>query len=334
MPKDVRTMNISPKVWKDGEFIDWDDARIHVMSHVVNYGSSVFEGIRCYNTVKGSAVFRLTEHMQRLVNSAKIYRMDFPYNRQTLCDATVELIRKSGLNECYIRPIVFRGLDEDKPAFGVNPFPNPINVYIATWQWGKYLGEEAIEAGIDVCVSSWTRITSNSLPAMAKAGANYMNSQLIKMEALLGGYSEGIALDDRGMVSEGSGENIFLVNNGKLYTPPLGASVLPGITRDSVIQIARDMGIEVVEMSVQRAALYLADEVFLTGTAAEITPIRSIDKITVGPGRRGEITKALQERFFDIILAKHPTPDGADWLTFVGQAEQTVEKKTAVALAD
>jgi len=327
-------MNISPKVWKDGEFIDWDDARIHVMSHVVNYGSSVFEGIRCYNTVKGSAVFRLTEHMQRLVNSAKIYRMDFPYDRQELCDATVELIRKSGLNECYIRPIVFRGLDEDKPAFGVNPFPNPINVYIATWQWGKYLGEEAIEAGIDVCVSSWTRITSNSLPAMAKAGANYMNSQLIKMEALLGGYSEGIALDDRGMVSEGSGENIFLVNNGKLYTPPLGASVLPGITRDSVIQIARDMGIEVVEMSVQRAALYLADEVFLTGTAAEITPIRSIDKITVGPGRRGEITKALQERFFDIILAKHPTPDGADWLTFVGQAEQTVEKKTAVALAD
>ena len=334
MPKDVRTMNISPKVWKDGEFIDWDDARIHVMSHVVNYGSSVFEGIRCYNTVKGSAVFRLTEHMQRLVNSAKIYRMDFPYDRQELCDATVALIRKSGLNECYIRPIVFRGLDEDKPAFGVNPFPNPINVYIATWQWGKYLGEEAIEAGIDVCVSSWTRITSNSLPAMAKAGANYMNSQLIKMEALLGGYSEGIALDDRGMVSEGSGENIFLVNNGKLYTPPLGASVLPGITRDSVIQIARDMGIEVVEMSVQRAALYLADEVFLTGTAAEITPIRSIDKITVGPGRRGEITKALQERFFDIILAKHPTPDGADWLTFVGQAEQTVEKKTAVALAD
>ena len=327
-------MNISPKVWKDGEFIDWDDARIHVMSHVVNYGSSVFEGIRCYNTVKGSAVFRLTEHMQRLVNSAKIYRMDFPYDRQELCDATVELIRKSGLNECYIRPIVFRGLDEDKPAFGVNPFPNPINVYIATWQWGKYLGEEAIEAGIDVCVSSWTRITSNSLPAMAKAGANYMNSQLIKMEALLGGYSEGIALDDRGMVSEGSGENIFLVNNGKLYTPPLGASVLPGITRDSVIQIARDMGIEVVEMSVQRAALYLADEVFLTGTAAEITPIRSIDKITVGPGRRGEITKALQERFFDIILAKHPTPDGADWLTFVGQPEQTVEKKTAVALAD
>ena len=338
MAKDVSTMKISPKVWKNGEFIDWDDARIHVMSHVVNYGSSVFEGIRCYNTVKGSAVFRLKEHMQRLVNSAKVYRMDFGYSREQLVDATVELIRQSGLKECYIRPIVFRGLDENKPAFGVNPFPNPIDVYIATWEWGKYLGEEAIEAGIDVCVSSWTRITSNSLPAMAKAGANYMNSQLIKMEALLGGYSEGIALDDRGMVSEGSGENIFLVNNGKLYTPPLGASVLPGITRDSVIQIARDMGIEVIEMSVQRAALYLADEVFLTGTAAEITPIRSIDKITVGPGHRGEITKALQERFFDTIYAKHEPPNGADWLTFVGKTAENVEateKKTAaVALAE
>jgi branched-chain amino acid aminotransferase len=329
--KDVSTMKISPKVWKNGEIIDWDDARIHVMSHVVNYGSSVFEGIRCYNTTKGSAVFRLTEHMQRLVNSAKIYRMDTEYTRDQLCDATVELIRASGLDECYIRPIVFRGLDENKPAFGVNPFPNPIDVYIAIWQWGKYLGEEAIEAGIDVCVSSWTRITSNSLPAMAKAGANYMNSQLIKMEALLGGYSEGIALDDRGMVSEGSGENIFLVNNGKLYTPPLGASVLPGITRDSVIQIARNMGIEVVETSVQRSALYLADEVFLTGTAAEITPIRSIDKITVGAGRRGEITAALQDEFFNVILAEKSAPNGADWLTFVGA---TSEKKTAAGVID
>jgi len=321
-------MKISPKVWKNGELIDWDDARIHVMSHVVNYGSSVFEGIRCYKTTKGSAVFRLTEHMQRLINSAKIYRMDFPFDRQALCDASVELIQESGLEECYLRPIVIRGLDESKPAFGVNPFPNPIDVYIATWQWGKYLGEEALETGIDVCVSSWTRITSNSMPAMAKAGANYMNSQLIKMEALLGGYSEGIALDDRGMVSEGSGENIFLVNNGKLYTPPLGASVLPGITRDSVITIARDMGIEVIETTVQRSALYLADEVFLTGTAAEITPIRSIDKITVGAGHRGEITAALQTEFFKVIYAERPAPNGADWLTFVGD---TGEKKTAVA---
>lgn len=321
-------MKIAPRVWKNGEFVEWDDARIHIMSHVIHYGSSVFEGIRCYNTTQGSAVFRLTEHMQRLVNSAKIYRMDSEYTRQEFCDATVELIRRSELDECYIRPIIFRGLDEMKPSFGVNPLNNPIESWIAAWQWGKYLGEEALETGIDVCVSSWTRITSNSLPAMAKAGANYMNSQLIKMEALLGGFSEGIALDDRGMVSEGSGENLFLVNNGKLITPPLGASVLPGITRDSVIQIAREMGIEVIEASVQRAALYLADELFFTGTAAEITPIRSVDRITVGSGRCGEVTKRLQEEFFNIILAKRPAPFGADWLTFV---HDTGEKKTAVA---
>jgi branched-chain amino acid aminotransferase len=326
--KDVKTMKISPKVWKNGELIEWDNARLHVMSHVVNYGSSVFEGIRCYETSKGPAVFRLAEHMQRLVNSAKIYRMDSGYDRDTLCDATVNLIRESELEHCYIRPVILRGLDESNPSFGVNPFPTPIDTYIAAWQWGKYLGEEALETGIDVCVSSWTRITSNSLPAMAKAGANYMNSQLIKMEALLGGYSEGIALDDRGMVSEGSGENIFLVNNGKLITPPLGASVLPGITRDSVIQIARGMGIEVVETSVQRSALYLADEVFLTGTAAEITPIRSIDKITVGAGRRGEMTATLQDEFFKVILAEKPAPNGDPWLTFVTDAG---EKKTAVA---
>jgi branched-chain amino acid aminotransferase len=320
-------MKIAPKVWKNGEFIDWNDARIHVMSHVVNYGSSVFEGIRCYETSKGSAVFRLSEHMQRLINSAKIYRMDSKFTRDQFCDATVELIRDSGLEHCYIRPLIMRGLDEEKPAFGVNPFPNPIDAYIAVWQWGKYLGEEALEAGIDVCVSSWTRITSNSMPAMAKAGANYMNSQLIKMEALLGGYSEGIALDDRGYVSEGSGENIFLVNGGRLITPPLGASILPGITRDSVIQIAREMGIEIVEAQIQRAALYLADELFFTGTAAEITPIRSVDKITVGSGKRGEMTAALQEEFFRILGADRPAPNEQPWLTFINAEE----KKTAGA---
>jgi branched-chain amino acid aminotransferase len=325
---DVSTMKISPKVWKNGEFIDWDDARIHVMSHVVNYGSSVFEGIRCYETSKGSAVFRLTDHMQRLVNSAKIYRMDSPYTRDDFCKATIDLIRMSGLESCYIRPIVFRGLDEKKPAFGVNPFPNPIDSYIAIWQWGKYLGEEALEAGIDVCVSSWTRITSNSMPAMAKAGANYMNSQLIKMEALLGGFSEGIALDDRGYVSEGSGENIFVVYNGRLLTPPLGASILPGITRHSVVQIARELGIEVVETQIQRAALYLADEAFFTGTAAEITPIRSIDRITIGEGKCGPVTKKLQEEFFKVIDATRPAPNGAEWLTFV---DNVAEKKTAAA---
>jgi branched-chain amino acid aminotransferase len=264
--------------------------------------------------------------MQRLVNSAKIYRMDPAYSRDDFSNAAVELIRQSGLESCYLRPVVFRGLDENDPAFGVYPLNNPVESYIAAWQWGKYLGDEAIENGIDVCVSSWTRFNTNALPAMAKAGANYMNSQLIKMEAKLGGFTEGIALDDRGYVSEGSGENIFLVNNGKLITPPLGAAILPGITRDSVIKIAREMGIEVEEAVIQRAALYLADELFFTGTAAEISPIRSVDRITVGSGKRGEITRRLQEEFFKIVLAERPAPDGHQWLTFVNEAgaEQTV----------
>ena len=321
-------MKISPKVWKNGEFINWNDARVHIMTHAINYGSSVFEGIRAYETPRGPAIFRLPEHMQRLLNSAKIYRMDPPYDHPTLCEAVIELVRQSDLEHCYIRPLVIRGLNEENPSFGVNPFPAPIDTYIATWQWGKYLGEEALENGIDVCVSSWTRITSNSMPAMAKAGANYMNSQLIKMEALLGGFSEGVALDVRGSVFEGSGESIFLVNGGRLLTPPLGASILPGITRDTVIQIAREQGIEVVETQIQRSALYLADEVFFTGTAAEITPIRSVDHIKVGSGRRGEMTNLLQEEFFKVLKAERPGPNGIDWLTY---AFDNGEKKTAVA---
>ncbi len=323
-------MKIAPKIWRNGEFIDWKDARVHVMTHAIHYGSSVFEGIRAYSTERGTAVFRLTEHMQRLMNSAKIYRMDVKFKRDDFCRATVDLVRQSDMDECYIRPIVFRGLDENKPAFGVNPFPNPVDAYIAVWDWGKYLGEEAIEQGVDVCVSSWTRITSNSMPAMAKAGANYMNSQLIKMEAILAGFSEGIALDDRGYVSEGSGENLFLVNNGKLITPPLGASILPGITRDSVIEIAREMGIEVQESTVQRAALYLADELFFTGTAAEVTPIRAVDRITIGDGKRGEITKKLQDEFFAVIHGQRPAPNNAPWLTYVNESE---EKKTATGVS-
>ena len=323
--KDVNTLRIAPKIWRNGELIDWNDARVHVMTHAIHYGSSVFEGIRAYETANGPAIFRLTEHMQRLVNSAKIYRMDHKFTREDLCKAAVDVVGDSGLEACYLRPVIFRGLNEEKPAFGVNPFPNPVDCYIAAWDWGKYLGEEALEAGVDVCVSSWTRITTNSLPAVAKAGANYMNSQLIKMEALLGGFSEGIALDDRGMVSEGSGENLFLVNNGMLLTPPLGASILPGITRDSVVQIAKELGIPVKETTIQRAALYLADELFFTGTAAEITPIRSVDRITIGAGKRGEITKALQDRFFEIIRGERPAPNDAPWLTYVE------EKKTAKA---
>ena len=323
--KDVNTLRIAPKVWRNGELIDWNDARVHVMTHAIHYGSSVFEGIRAYETANGPAIFRLTEHMQRLMNSAKIYRMDHKFTREDFCKAAVELVGDSGLEACYLRPVIFRGLNEEKPAFGVNPFPNPVDAYIAAWDWGKYLGEEALEAGVDVCVSSWTRITTNSLPAVAKAGANYMNSQLIKMEALLGGFSEGIALDDRGFVSEGSGENLFVVNNGTLITPPLGASILPGITRDSIVQIAREMDIPVQETTVQRAALYLADELFFTGTAAEITPIRSVDRITIGAGKRGEITKVLQDRFFEIIRGERPAPNDAPWLTYVE------EKKTANA---
>ncbi len=318
--KDVSTLRIAPSVWKNGEFIKWDDARVHVMTHAIHYGSSVFEGIRCYETERGPAVYRLTEHMQRLLNSAKIYRMDTALTVDQLCEGAVGVVRQSELEACYLRPIIFRGLDESKPAFGVNPFANPLDCYIAAWDWGKYLGEEALETGVDVCVSSWTRITSNSLPSMAKAGANYMNSQLIKMEAILNGFSEGIALDDRGYVSEGSGENLFMVSGGKLFTPPLASSVLPGITRDSVLEIAKELGYEVVEGAMQRAALYLADELFFTGTAAEITPIRSVDRITVGSGKRGPITHAIQDAFFGITSGKRPAPNNAPWLTYVRSA--------------
>jgi branched-chain amino acid aminotransferase len=318
--KDVSTLRIAPSIWKNGEYIKWDDARVHVMTHAIHYGSSVFEGIRCYETERGPAVYRLNEHMKRLLNSAKIYRMDTDLTVEQLAGAAVGVVNQSELEACYLRPIIFRGLDEAKPAFGVNPFGNPLDCYIAAWDWGKYLGEAALETGVDVCVSSWTRITSNSLPAMAKAGANYMNSQLIKMEAILNGFSEGIALDDRGYVSEGSGENLFMVSDGKLITPPLASSVLPGITRDSVIQIARELGYEVIESVMQRAALYLADELFFTGTAAEITPIRSVDRITIGAGKRGPITHDIQDNFFGITGGRRPAPNNAPWLTYVKEA--------------
>jgi branched-chain amino acid aminotransferase len=318
--KDVTTPRIAREVWRNGEFIKWDDARVHVMSHVLHYGSSVFEGIRCYRTKRGPAVFRLTEHMQRLLNSAKIYRMNHEWKRDELCDASVELVRRSGLEQCYLRPIIFRSLDEEHPAFGVNPFPNPLACYIGAWDWGKYLGDEALEQGVDVQVSTWNRLTPNSMPAMAKSGANYMNSQLIKMEALLNGFAEGIALDDRGFVSEGSGENIFLVHDGKVITPPLSSSILPGITRDSVIQICRELGIPVAESGIQRAALYVADELFFTGTAAEVTPIRSVDRITVGTGKRGEITERIQKLFFEITSGERPAP--GPWLTYVNAERQ------------
>ena len=318
--KDVKTPRIAGEVWHNGQFIKWNDARVHVMSHVLHYGSSVFEGIRCYATKRGPAIFRLAEHMQRLLNSAKIYRMDHEWTRDQLCEASVELVRRSGLPQCYLRPIIFRSLDEERPAFGVNPFPNPLSCYIGAWDWGKYLGDEAIEQGVDVCVSTWNRLTPNSMPAMAKSGANYMNSQLIKMEALLNGYAEGIALDDRGFVSEGSGENIFLVHDGRVITPPLSSSILPGITRDSVIQICRELEIPVAETSIQRAALYVADELFFTGTAAEVTPIRSVDRITVGTGCCGVITRRIQQIFFEITSGERPAP--GSWLTLVNEQKE------------
>ncbi|PWT81101.1 MAG: branched chain amino acid aminotransferase [Acidobacteria bacterium] len=313
--KDVTTPRICDVVWHDGKFINWNDARVHVMSHVLHYGSSIFEGIRCYATKRGPAIFRLREHLQRFINSAKIYRMDTDWSLDELCDASIELVQRSGLDQCYIRPILFRSLDEEHPAFGVNPFPNPLACYIGAWDWGKYLGDEAIEQGVDVCVSTWNRLTPNSMPAMAKSGANYMNSQLIKMEALLNGFAEGIALDDRGFVSEGSGENIFVVSGDIVITPPLSSSILPGITRDSVIRICHELGITIKERTIQRAALYVADELFFSGTAAEITPIRSVDRITVGHGGRGPITERIQERFFEITKGEHPAP--GNWLTYV-----------------
>src|SRR5918992_1410805 len=299
-PADIKTPRIVDVVWHNGEFIKWQDARVHVMSHVLHYGSSIFEGIRCYSTNQGPAIFRLREHMQRFLNSAKIYRMDHDLTLDQLCSASAELVQRSEMDQCYIRPILFRSLDEDHPAFGVNPFPNPLACYIGAWDWGKYLGDEAIEKGVDVCVSTWNRLTPNSMPAMAKSGANYMNSQLIKMEALLNGFAEGIALDDRGYVSEGSGENIFLVTGDIVLTPPLSSSILPGITRDSVIEICRELGIPLVESAIQRAALYVCDELFFTGTAAEVTPIRSVDRIPVGAGTRGPVTARIQEAFFKI----------------------------------
>ena len=302
------------KIWRNGKLIAWDDAMIHVMSHVVHYGSAVFEGVRCYKLPSGPAIFRAEDHMQRLLDSAKIYRMEVPFSRQQLIDATAEVIRVNGAWPCYIRPIVFRGYGE----IGVNPLACPIDVYIANFPWGKYLatGEE----GVDVCVSSWTRMAPNTMPAMAKAAANYMNSQLMKMEAIHNGYTEGIALDATGYVSEGSGENLFLVRQGKLWTPPTGNSVLPGITRASVIQIAQDLGIEIVEQMIPREMLYISDEVFFTGTAAEVTPIRSVDKVKVGDGKIGPITRRIKSEFFGIV--EGTLPDRYKWFTPVQVKQQ------------
>lgn len=302
-------MTPTEKIWHNGRFIPWNDATIHVLSHVVSYGSSVFEGVRCYETAKGPAVFRLREHTRRLLDSSKIYRIPVDYTLDQLVSAQIELIQLNKLRSCYIRPIILRGYG----GVGVLPVNNPTEIYLACWEWGKYLGPEALAEGVDVCISSWTRIAPNTLPALAKAGANYMNSQLIRMEAHHNGYAEGIALDANGCISEGSGENLFVIRDGRIHTPPLGSSVLPGITRDTVVTLARELGIEIVETVIPREMLYIADEVFFTGTAAEVTPIRSVDKIQIGAGRRGPITEKLQTAFFNLVEGKSEDKHG--WLT-------------------
>jgi branched-chain amino acid aminotransferase len=299
-------------VWMNGQLVPWGEAKIHIASHVVHYASAVFEGVRCYGTSEGPAVFRLDAHTRRLYDSARVYRMLPALDPDAFNQAVVDTIAANNMwNGCYIRPLIYRGYGQ----LGVNPLPNPIDVAILVWEWGKYLGDAALDDGIDVRISSWNRMAPNTLPAMAKSAANYMNSQLIKMEALKEGYEEGIALDREGYLSEGSGENLFLVRRGKLVTPPVSSAALPGITRDSVLTLAREFGIPVVEERVPRELIYLADELFFTGTAAEITPIRSVDKIQIGAGRRGPVTRQLQEAFFDVVTGR--TPDTRGWLTYV-----------------
>jgi branched-chain amino acid aminotransferase len=305
------------KVWMNGQVVAWKDATMHVASHVIHYGSGVFEGIRAYDSKRGPNVFRLPEHMRRLADSCRIYRMEPPYSTSELSDALLETIRVNGYKSCYIRPLIYRGYAQ----LGVNPMPCPVDVAILVWEWDTPLGDDALVKGVDAGVSSWTRIAPNTFPALAKSTANYANSGLIKMQATVDGYAEGIALDESGLVSEGSGQNLFLVRDNVVYTPSLTSSILQGITRDTVVTLAHDLGLEVREQPLPREFLYLADEAFFCGTAAEITPIRSIDKIAVGNGRRGAVTAALQERFFGIITGDRP--DDHNWLTPVGAAVAT-----------
>jgi branched-chain amino acid aminotransferase len=313
------------KIWMNGKLVEWKDATIHLASHVIHYGSGVFEGARCYATPKGSACFRLDAHMRRLQHSARIYRMDYPLDLAGWCDAALDTIRANGLKACYIRPLVYRGYE----TLGVNPLVNPVDAAILVWEWGAYLGADALEQGVDVKVSTWSRLAPNTLPALAKSTANYANSALIKMEAVTDGYSEGIALDVYGNVSEGSGQNLFVVRDGALLTPPLASSILGGITRDTVITLARELGFSVTEAAFPREMLYLADELFFVGTAAEVTPIRTVDKIRVGNGRRGPVTEALQRAFFDVVQGE--VPDTHGWLTYVYPEEAILRQPVKAA---
>jgi branched-chain amino acid aminotransferase len=297
-------------IWFNGKMVPWDQAQVHVLSHALHYGSSVFEGIRVYKTPDGPKVFRLTEHMQRLYDSAKIYRMPIPYERDELSDVCRELVIANDLmNGAYIRPLAMRGYGE----IGLAPkSDHPVDVAIAAWNWGAYLGAESLESGVDVCISSWQRVAPNTIPALAKAGGNYLSSQLISAEAKQRGFAEGIALATDGTVSEGAGENLFVIRNGKIMTPPATSSILTGITRDSIMQLFSRMGMTVIEQTLPREALYLADEMFFTGTAAEITPIRSVDRIEIGSGSRGPITEQIQNAFFGLFSGD--TEDSEGWL--------------------
>lgn len=298
-------------IWRDGEFIAWQDATVHVLAHSMQFGSSAFEGVRCYDTPRGPAIFRLEDHLQRLLNSCKIYRMEVPYGVDELVAACCELVERNALRSCYIRPMVIRGFG----AAGMVPFDSPVEVFLPCWPWGAYLGEGALENGVDTCVSSWHRMAPNTIPSMAKVAGNYLGGQLIKMEALANGFDEAIALGPDGMISEGSGQNVFVVHRGVIFTTPLNGTLLPGITRESIMTLARDAGMEVREQPLQREILYTADEIFLTGTASEVTPVRSVDKIKVGAGRTGEVTKQLQRTFLDLVHGK--VEDRHGWLTFV-----------------
>ena len=301
-------------IWRDGEFVRWQDATLHVLSTAVQFGSSVFEGIRCYDTEAGSAIFRLPEHLRRLRNSARIYRMESAYTDEELTEACLALVRRNGLSACYIKPVILRGYG----AIGMDGVGSPIETWIAAWEWGPYLGEDALEKGVDVCVSSWNRAAPNTFPGMAKATGHYNNAQLIKLEAMANGFVEAIALSPDGLISEGSGQNLFAVMDGTVMTPPIDGSNLSGITRNAVVTIAGDLDLPVRESAMPRELLYCADELFFSGTAAEITPIRSVDRIVIGPGGIGPVTRRIQRRFADIVSGR--TNDDHRWLTPVAPA--------------
>jgi len=319
-------LKASTFIWHEGKLVPWEQATVHVLSHALHYGSSVFEGIRVYKTPTGAAGFRLTDHIRRLYHSAKIYRIKIPFTSDALVAACRDVVRENGLlNGAYIRPIAYRGYGEMGVAGNVD---QPASVSVAAWEWGSYLGEDALEQGVDVCVSSWQRVAPNTVPALAKAGGNYLSSALVTLEARRLGFAEGLALNTAGFVSEGAGENLFVVQNGKVYTPPVASSILSGLTRDTVIRLAEALGLTVLEQNIPRELLYIADEVFLTGTAAEITPVRSVDKISVGEGKRGPITERLQKTFFGLFDGS--TKDQWGWLEPI--VDQKVGRSRPVAV--